>query len=81
MNQDFLYTLFSNAVNQSLMNKETRWQQLPPDQQEALDKMLDAIHDFIENKGKILPQYQEQAFDSVMLKLAAEMGWQIGGQR
>ena len=71
---DLLYMIFNNAVNQAVLNKKNVWQSLPQDQQEALNKMLDAIHDFNENRNKIRPIYQRQAMDAVLLKMASEMG-------
>lgn len=80
MNQnDFFYFLFSNAVNQAIMNRQRNTAPLPEDQQEALEKILDAIHDLFENKQKIKNDYQPQAFDAVVLKIAAEIGWSNRG--
>ncbi len=80
MNENnYFQVAFNNAVNQALLNKERMWRTLPEDQQEALDKILTAIHDINENKRKILPAYQAQAWDAIILKLAAEMGLNNGG--
>lgn len=80
---EFMSSIFSEMVNrsiaQALQNQKAGWQLLPQDQQEAQDKILDAIHDLAENKAKIKPEYQHQVFDAMVLKVAAEMGWLNGG--
>ncbi|MBE6069853.1 MAG: hypothetical protein E7211_19495 [Clostridium lundense] len=74
---DIINMMFNSAVNQALINKKSRWLQLPPDQQEALDKILSAIHDLYKNQGKIRPEYRAQMFDAAALKVASEIGWPI----
>ena len=80
---EFMSSIFSEMVNrliaQALQNQKAGWQLLPQDQQEAQDKILDAIHDLAETKAKIKPEYQPQVFDAMILKAAAEMGWLHGG--
>ena len=76
-----LEIILENMINQSIYNRENRWIKLPEDQQEALDKMLKAIHDFQENREKIKTEYQAQALDAVILKAAIEMGCSFGGNR
>ena len=71
--------MFSSLVNQALVNRKNRWQPLPQDQQEALNKILDAIHDIEENRNKIQSQYQQQALETIALKIASEMNMPIGG--
>ena len=82
---EFMGSILSEMVNrliaQALQNQKTGWQLLPQNQQEAQDKILDAIHDLAENKAKIKPEYQTQVFDAMILKAAAEMGWLNGGNR
>lgn len=80
MNQnEWMNNIFSAMVNQAILNQQNHVAPLPEDQQEAQKKILDAIHDLIENKGKIKPEYQPQVFDVVILKIAAETGWMNGG--
>ena len=74
-----LSVIFNSLVNQAIVNREKQWQQLPQDQQEAQDKMLNAIHDLIENKNRILPQYQQQVLEAMALKIMSEMQKPIGG--
>lgn len=71
--------MFDNFINQAIINREKQWQQLPEDQQEALDKILDAIHDINENRNKIQSQYQQQALEAIALKIASEMKKPFGG--
>ena len=50
MNPNELFgSIVSAMVNQALMNQQRYVNPLPSDQQEAQQKMLDAIHDFREN--------------------------------
>lgn len=80
MNQnELMNNIFSAMVNQAIMNQQKNVALLPEDQQEAQKKILDAIHDLIENKKKIKPEFQPQVFDSVVLKIASETGWINGG--
>ena len=80
MNQnEWLMNIFSAMVNQAIRNKQGNIAPLPEDQQEAQKKILDAIHDLIENKQKIKLEYQSQVFDAVILKIATEIGWLNGG--
>ncbi len=72
---------FSAMVNQAIINQSNRSEKMPPDQQEAEKKMLDAIHNFIENSAKIRPEYGAQVKDCIVLEIATEMGWVIGGAR
>ncbi len=77
---NYIFTMmFNSLVNQAIINKAVQWKQLPQDQQEALDKMLSAIHDLVENKSKIHPQYQQQALEAMALKLVSEMQKPIEG--
>lgn len=80
MNQnEWMKNVFSMMVNQAILNQQKSVVPLPKEQQEAQKKILDAIHDFIENKKKITPEYLPQVFDAVVLKIAAETGWTNGG--
>lgn len=74
-----LTSMFNSLVNQAIVNREKQWQQLPQDQQEAQDKMLNAIHDLFENNNKILPQYRQQVLEAMALKIMSEMQKPIGG--
>lgn len=75
-NMGFLLSqFFSSLVNQSIANTRKQNIKLPQDQQEALDKILEAIHNLNENWSKIAPQYKPVAFHESILKVAAETGW------
>jgi len=79
MNQnEIMGMVFSGLVNQSIEYQNSKHTNLPDDQQEAIDKMLKAIHDFCENKAIIKPEYQADAFAASVLKVAAELGWNAG---
>lgn len=80
MNQiELMSSIFSAMVNQAIANTHSQRILLPQDQQEAQDKILDAIHDMIENREKIKPEYQAQVYDAIVLKIASEIGWNNGG--
>lgn len=80
MNQnELMNNIFSAMVNQAIMNQQKNVALLPEGQQEAQKKILDAIHDLMENKKKIKPEFQPQVFDAVVLKIASETGWINGG--
>lgn len=74
----WMSVFFDSLVTQALIDKN-KWQILPQDQREALEKIKNAFHDIIENKGKILPQYQKQALEEIALKIASEMNLHNGG--
>lgn len=50
----FMNTVFSAMVNQAIQNRENWVSPLPQDQEEAQKKVLDAIHDLVENKANEL---------------------------
>lgn len=76
MNQnEILMNMFASLVQQAIINKAQQWKPLPPDQKEALEKMLDAIHTLIENKKKISGEYQIQVFVTMVLQIATETGF------
>ena len=82
MNQnEFLNSIFSAMVNQAIINQSNYQNPLPPDQQEAQKRILDAIHDLNESGAKIKPEYRQQVWDSAVLKVASEIGWLNGGMR
>ena len=72
--QDILRSIFSSMVNQSLINRENQWVKLPDSQEQALNSILNDIHDIFENRKKIDDKYQQQALDAFVLKMASEMG-------
>ena len=72
--QEIFRNIFSSMVNQSLINRENQWVELPDDQEQALNSILDDIHDICENRKKIDAKYQQQALDAFVLKVASEMG-------
>ena len=77
----FMNAVFSAMVNQAIQNRENWISPLPQDQEEAQKKILDAIHDLMENKAKIKPEYQTQVFEAMVLKFAVETDWHNGGNR
>lgn len=77
----FMNTVFSAMVDKAIQNRENWISPLPKDQEEAQKKILDAIHDLMENKAKIKPEYQTQVFEAMVLKFAAETDWHNGGNR
>ena len=80
MNQnELMNSIFSAMVNQAIANTQSQKVLLPQDQQETQDKILDAIHDIVENKAKIKPEYQAQVYNAIVLKIASEIGWSNGG--
>ena len=81
MNEEIFKQFLSQIVNQSLINRETRWTILPIDQQQALDKILDAVHDIKSNWDKIKPEYRSQVQDAVVIKSALEWGMLNGGNQ
>ena len=76
---NYLHMIFNSIVNQAILNKEKQWKQLPQDQQEALDKLLCIIDDIDEYKNKIQPQYQQQALEAIVIKIASKMNPPIVG--
>ena len=78
---EFMSTVFSAMVNQAVQNRENWVSPLPQNQEEAQKKILDAIHDLVESKAKIKPEYQAQVFQAMILKFAAETNWHNGGNR
>ncbi len=78
---EFMNTVFSAMVNQAIQNREKWVNPLPQDQEEAQRKILDAIHDLVENRAKIKPEYQTQVLEAAVLKNAAETNWFNGGNR
>ena len=79
--KQFMNAVFSAMVNQAIQNRENWISPLPQDQEEAQKKILDAIHDLMENKAKIKPEYQTQVFEAMVLKFAVETDWHNGGNR
>lgn len=79
--EELIKKIISNALNQSLINREKQWVLLPQDQQKALNDILDAIHDVKSNMDKIEPKYRSQATDAMIIKLATEFGMINGGNR
>lgn len=79
--EESLKEYISHAINQSIINRENRWIILPKDQQESLNKILDAIHDIKSNTDKIKPEYRPQVSDAMIIKLATELGLLNGGNR
>lgn len=76
MNQaEFIHSIASALINQSLINQSYSQKTLPDDQKKEQENMLKALHDLIEAASKIEPQYQLQVRDTCILKVASEMGW------
>lgn len=78
---EFINTVFSAMVNQAIQNRGSWVRPLPEDQEEAKRKILDSIHDLMENKAKIKSEYQTQVLEEMVLKVAAELNWFNGGNR
>lgn len=76
---NFFQMMLKSMINQAIINKEKQWKQLPQDQQEALDKLLCIIDDIDEYKNKIQPQYQQQALEAIVIKIASKMNPPIVG--
>ena len=80
MINELMRSLLSNMIDQSIRNQQY-WTQLPYEQQQVLDEILEEIHDVAtsmnkinSNECKVLPQYQAQFRDAMVLKLATELG-------
>ena len=70
---EFAKNTINAWLNQSLVNRENNWRELPPDQGEALNNMLKAFDSLLDNKAKISPEYQQQVFDAVVIKVASRL--------
>ena len=59
---------YRNLFNKDYINyeyyEEIERNQFLLNQNQELDKMLNALNDFIDSYNKIAPQYQQQAFDA-----------------
>jgi predicted phage tail protein len=80
MMDELIRSLLSGQINESILNQQY-WVQLPSEQQQILDEILENIHDIatdmseiVSNERKVLPQYQTQFRDAMVLKLATELG-------
>ncbi len=85
MIDELVRSFLSGKVNESIRNQQY-WVQLPYDQQQVLNEMLEEIHDIAtsidkitSNERKVQPQYVPQFKDAMLLKLATELGWNNGG--
>lgn len=76
---ELVKSAFSAMINQAVINQANRIHSLSPEQEEAEKKILDAIHDFFENKKKITVENVPQVQDAIVLKIASELGWINGG--
>lgn len=75
MNQaEFIQSIISGIINQSLINQRHYHNPLPDDQKKAQEDMLKALHDLFAAANKIEPQYRPQVGDSCVLKIATELG-------
>lgn len=75
MNQaEFIQSIISGIINQSLINQQYYHNPLPDDQKQAQEEMLKALHDLITAANKVEPQYRPQVGGTCALKIAAEMG-------
>lgn len=66
MMDELIRSLLSGQINESILNQQY-WVQLPSEQQQILDEILENIHDIatdmneiVSNERKVLPQYQTQ---------------------
>ena len=87
MMDEFIRSLLSGQINESILNQQY-WVQLPSEQPQILDEILEDIHDIatgmnkiVSNERKVLPQYQTQFRDAMVLKLATELGMIDGGKQ
>ncbi len=86
MINELIHSLISDMVNESIHNQQY-WVQLPYEQQQTLDEILEEIHNIAtsvdkinSNECQVLSQYQAQARDAMVLKLATELGMINGGK-
>jgi len=84
---ELIRSLLSDRINESIRNQQY-WVQLPYEQQQVLDEILEEIHDIatdidkvISYERKVLPQYQTQLRDAMVIKLATELGMISGGNQ
>lgn len=84
---ELIRSLLSGQINESILNQKN-WVQLPYEQQQILDEILEDIHDIAtgvnkieSNERKVLRQYQAQFRDAMVLKLATELGMISGGKQ
>jgi hypothetical protein len=75
--QEFISNIINNLVSQCIIERENNWRELPMEQQETLEQILDAVHTIFESKAKISPEYQKQVQEAIILKAAAESGLNI----
>lgn len=87
MMDELIRSLLSDKVDESIRNQQY-WVQLPYDQQQVLNEILEEIHDIAtgidkinSNKRKVLPRYIPQVQDAMILKLATELGMINGGNQ
>ena len=87
MISDLIRSMISNMIDESIRNRQY-WVQLPADQQQILDEILEKLHDIAtdvnkicSNEHKVLPQYRAQFTDAMAIKLATELGMMDGGKR
>ena len=87
MMDELIRSLLSGQINESILNQQY-WVQLPSEQQQILDEILENIHDIatdmseiVSNERKVLPQYQTQFRDAMVLKLATELGMITRGEQ
>ena len=84
---ELIRSLLSGQINESILNQKN-WVQLPYEQQQILDEILEDIHEIAtginkiaSNERKVLRQYQAQFRDAMVLKLATELGMISGGKQ
>jgi len=87
MMNEFIRSLLSSKINESICNQQY-WVQLPYEQKQILDEILEEIHSIATSMDKInsrehevSPQYQRQFRDAMILKLATELGMINGGKQ
>lgn len=87
MMDDLICSLISKGIDESIRNRQN-WEQLPYEQQKALNEILEEIHDIATSvkkitasERKVLPQYQEQVRAAMVIKLATELGMLNGGNQ
>ena len=83
---ELIHSFISMKINESFHNQQY-WVQLPYEQQQVLDEILDEIHDIAiginkieSNERKVMPEYIPQFKDAMLLKFATELGMMNGGR-
>ena len=63
-----------SLINQSFIDRESRWTELPPEQEKLLEEMLDAAQTLCKDSKKMAPEYKAQVNEALLLMAASELG-------